>query len=288
MLLINSSSQALLKVTLANLQRILKMNTELIEIEVQDKTAVITKTLIGQANDLALEHENFHTNYIVAGRIALYELLAKIYALSVKLDGTIDKAEQISMMRSVLADKYEIRTQDNTPDLTVLIRYITRADRKTAHVYARAIQSARESGVLPKNMVSFIEHHGGIEQIRIAGVDHESSADIEQEKIELAKTYLAIKADSPFTSFEGPKAFEGIYSNSCAYEIVICSLGSGNKYNVIGKLPADPALEDLVIKRFSKHLCNDMDLARKEIAKMDQKNKELKLKRSSIGCEVKL
>ncbi len=263
------------------------MNTELIEVEAQTNPAVIVKTLIGQADDLALEHENFHTNYIVAGRTALYELLGKIYALSLTLDDALDKAEQISMMRSVLSEKYQIRTQDNTSDLTVLVRYITRADRKTAHVYARAIQSAQESGVLPKNMVGFIEHHGGIERIRIAGVDHESTADIEQEKIELAKTYLAVKADSPFTSFEGPKAFEGIYSNSCAYEIVICSLGSGNKYNVIGKLPADPALEDLAIKHFSKHLCKNMDLARKEIAKMDQKNKELKLNRARVNCEVK-
>ncbi len=263
------------------------MNTELIELETKAKTAVMTRTLIGQADDLALEHESFHTNYIVSGRIALYELLAKIYALSVKLDGAIDKAEQISIMRSVLADKYQIRTQENTPDLTVLVRYITRSDRRTAHGYARAIESARESGILPNNLVGFIEHHGGIERIRISGADHEGSADIEQEKIRLAKTYLAVKADSPFTSFDGPKEFEGIYSNSCAYEIVICSLGVGNKYHVIGKLPADPALEDLAIKHFSKHLCKNMDLARNEIAKMDRKNRELKRERASVSCEVK-
>jgi hypothetical protein len=263
------------------------MNTELIEVKKQFEADVVDNTLIAQANDLAIEHENFHANYIVAGRIALYELLGKIYALALKLDGAIDKTDQISIMRTVLAEKYGIRTQENTPDLTILVRYITRADRKTAHVYARAIESAKESGVQPMNMVGFIEHHGGIERIRISGADYEGSADIEQEKIRLAKTYLAIKADSPFTSFDGPKEFEGIYSNSCAYEIVICSLGVGNKYHVIGKLPADPALEDLAIRHFSKHLCKNMDLARNEIAKMDQKNRELKRERASVSCEVK-
>ena len=60
-------------------------------------------------------------------------------------------------------------------------------------------------------------------------------------------------------------------------------LGVGNKYHVIGKLPADPALEDLAIKHFSKHLCKNMDLARNEIAKMDRKNKKLRMKRALVN-----
>jgi hypothetical protein len=244
------------------------MNTELIEVEVQDKTAFISKTLIGQADDLALEHESFHTNYIVAGRIALYELLGKIYTLSIMLNDAIDKTEQISMMRSVLSEKHQIRTQDNTSDLAVLVRYITRADRKTAHVYARAIQSASESGVLPENMVSFIEHNGGIERIRAIGVSQQGSEeaeDHESEKIALSHAFLSAKTEIPFASFDAPKAFDEIYANNCTYEFVICSMSNG-KYNVIGKLPADLALENLAIKYFSKYLCKDFEVAKEGIA----------------------
>lgn len=42
-------------------------------------TVKVSKTLIAQADDLALEHERFHTNYVIAGRMALYALLGKIY-----------------------------------------------------------------------------------------------------------------------------------------------------------------------------------------------------------------
>lgn len=265
------------------------MNTELIEVVVQDKTAVISKTLIGQADDLALEHENFHTNYIVAGRMALYELLGKIYTLSIILNDAIDKTEQINIMRSVLSEKHQIRTQDNTSDLTVLVRYITRADRKTAHVYARAIQSASESGVLPENMVGFIEHHGGVERIRAIGVSHQGSdeaEDRESEKIALSHAFLSARAEIPFASFDAPKAFEEIYANNCTYEFVICSISNG-KYNVIGKLPADLDLENLAIKYFSKYLCKDLEVAKEGIASViseAKKNREERLKAAELAA----
>ena len=41
---------------------------------------------------------------------------------------------------------------------------------------------------------------------------------------------------------------------------------SNGKYNVIGKLPADLALENLAIKYFSKYLCKDFEVAKEGIA----------------------
>ena len=68
------------------------MNSEKnkIELVVQNQLA-ITKSFIGQADDLALDHELFNERYIVAGRIALYDLLGKIYELAENLDKLIDK-----------------------------------------------------------------------------------------------------------------------------------------------------------------------------------------------------
>jgi len=131
-----------------------------------DKSVVITKTLIGQADDLAIEHEHFHGQYIVAGRKALYELLGKIYALSGHLNAAVDREDQVELLRVELANKYGIRTQEILPITTVLVRYITRADRKTAHVYARAIEIARANAIASDNFAKYVEQAGGIERIR--------------------------------------------------------------------------------------------------------------------------
>ncbi|MBU3592500.1 hypothetical protein ICN42_00115 [Polynucleobacter sp. 71A-WALBACH] len=67
---------------------------------------VISKSLIGQANDLAREHEQFNDRYIVAGRLALYELLTKIYELVERFDAASDKSELLKMVRKNLFEDY--------------------------------------------------------------------------------------------------------------------------------------------------------------------------------------
>lgn len=235
-------------------------------------SVVVTKTLIGQAEDLAAEHEAFNTNYVIGGRQALYSLIGKIAALVEQFDAAIDKAELIKVVRKNLQEQYGIKTQENTSDVTVLVRYITRADRKTAHVYARAIETAKANQVSPAQFAGYLEQAGGLERIRsngVVGAEEESAnEDHEKEKIQLARDFLNARIEIPFASFESPKAFNGINNKNCAYEYVICSYGSDGEYRVIGKLPAEVDLENAAIKAFSKHLCKDIDAARAGVAKV--------------------
>lgn len=239
------------------------------EVVVIDSSLVISRSLIAQAKDLAAEHELFNEQYVIGGRKALYELLAKIYALVERFDQSIERTDLIKMVRKNLQEQYGIKTQDNTSATTVLVRYITRADRKTAHVYARAIESAQANNVKTEDFAAYIERSGGVERIRAIGANADAvdaKQALEEEMLALTHAFLSARTEMPFATFDTPKAFEGIYSNNCAYELVICSLGTGTKYNVIGKLPADQALENLAIKYFAKHLCNDIEKAREGVA----------------------
>ena len=60
------------------------------DVVVTSGNLVVTKTLIGQAEDLAAEHEAFNTNYVIGGRQALYSLLGKIAALVEQFDAAVD------------------------------------------------------------------------------------------------------------------------------------------------------------------------------------------------------
>lgn len=239
------------------------------EVVVANSNLVVSKSLIGQAEDLAAEHEFFTDKYVISGRRALYELLAKIFMLVERFDQSIDKDDLIKMVRKNLQEQCGIKTQDNTSATTVLVRYITRADRKTAHVYARAIESAKDNNIKSEDFANYIERSGGVERIRAVGVDANNAdikKELEDEMVSLAHTFLSARTEIPFSKFDAPHAFRDIYSKNCAYELVICSLGMDNKYNVIGKLPADQALEDIAIKYFAKYLCKDIESARKGVA----------------------
>jgi hypothetical protein len=247
------------------------MNSEKNEVEVvAQNQLVITKSFIGQADDLALDHESFNERYIVAGRLALYDLLAKIYELAENLDKLIDKESQLDLMRKNLFTKYGIRTQENTSDLAVLVRYITHAERKNAHVYTKAIETARQLKIKPENFVEFIQDNGGIERVR--GLESNSdqidlSKELDEEKVELTWKLLGARSEIPLASFDAPKEFKNIYNKNCSLEFVICVQDCHQQYHVVGKLPAVTELETYLVKYLSKYLCEDVDVARQGINK---------------------
>jgi len=137
----------------------------------QTTNLIVTKSLIGQAEELAAEHEQFNEQYVVNGRKALYALLDKIYNLALQFEASPDKANLYRLIETDLTEKHGIRIQANTSDVAMLVRYITRAERKTAHVYARAIESAMQKIIPPVTFEQYIEMAGGLEKIRIDGVN---------------------------------------------------------------------------------------------------------------------
>jgi hypothetical protein len=249
---------------------------------------VVLKSLVSQAKELAEEHEQFHEQVIVGGRKALYAMLAKILALVKKFDASVDKTELISFMRQEMQNNHGIRTQENTSDIAVIVRYITRADRKTTHVYVRAIESALESGTQVEYFPAFLERNGGVERIRAVGVSgsqQELAEKRAKEKIEQTLAFLRARTEIPFATFDAPEKFSGIYSNSCEFEYVICCQ-VGNKYRVVGKLPAEIEVENYAIKQFSKIVTATVDADPDALPRLVEKAKQKRQER--IGRHLKL
>jgi len=260
-----------------------------------------TKTLIGQADDLALEHENFHDHYIVGGRAALYELLGKIYGLAEQLDKCIDREEQLELLRTVLAQKHGIRTQENTSDTTVLVRYITKADRKTAHVYSRAIETARQNGISSNNFVSYVEQAGGVECIRsnaAAAPKGELKDVVNEDEVEdmldLTRDYLRARSELPLASFKSPKGL-AVDGEKGALTHFICHERNGRQY-VLAQRSISKEQETAMVRDFAKELCADRKTAKKRIrkfyakamAKRKQRTvKEIMRRRPEIGARLR-
>lgn len=234
--------------------------------------AKIAPAIIMQADDLAVEHENFHDHYIVGGRAALYELLGKIYRLAEQLECCVDREEQLGVFRTILAEKHGIRTQENTSDTTVLVRYITKADRKTAHVYARAIETARQNGVASSNFVGYVEQAGGVERIRsnaaeaIKSNPTGSSAEEEMEDmLELTRSYLRARSELPLGSFKSPKGECADHGQGTLTHF-ICHERNGRQY-VLARLSISKEREAEIVKDFAKELCANKETAKKDIGK---------------------
>ena len=232
---------------------------------------IVTKTIMAQADELAREHESLDM-HIAVGRQMLYTLLSKIYALSVQLDASLDREHLVKRMKSELADKWGIKTQENTSDATALVRYITRADRKTAHVYARAIEVAKANKIKANFFSSFVERQGGVERIRsknALAVNASDATALAQEKRELGREYLNARRQCPYSSFKIGKKTNDL-GESQGLSFFVCSEKDG-RYYVLAKLPVADELSNQLLQKFSEALCVDIKSARAQIAKFTKR-----------------
>lgn len=233
-----------------------------------DNNLVVTKSLLAQANDLANEHEKLDMHMAV-GRQMLYDLLAKIYALSVQLEASVDREFFVRRMKDELANKWGIKTQENTSDTTALVRFITRADRKTAHVYSRAIEVAKAKQVKETSFPGFVERQGGIERIRAENVVNKSEtdanpeADVANEQRELARSYLNARRECPYSSFKiGSKTND--LAEPQPLNFFVCSETNG-RYYVLAQLPVSDQLSNQLIQDFASRSFSDVESSRQRV-----------------------
>jgi hypothetical protein len=129
---------------------------------------------------------------------------------------------------------------------------VTRADRKTAHVYARAIEAAKASHVPAVGFSDYVDEQGGVEKIRST----QAQISNPEHKRFLIETEPALKPPSVLrylrTRSEFPKASflfnsEKVQEEECDFSIFVCIKGRG-RYMVLDQLdfPENVDLKNLL------------------------------------------
>lgn len=113
---------------------------------------------------LAEKNKKYHEDYVVRGTHALYELLADIYAMGMKINLSYSKDNILDAMKRKLRDR-GIRTNFNTPLMTTVIKYVVGAERQTAANYSRVLTIAMNENLAASELADYISRRGGISQI---------------------------------------------------------------------------------------------------------------------------
>ncbi len=138
-------------------------------------------SLIAEADEVAKQHEVYHEEYVCKANEKLYGLLGNMLAVCLDVEASGESERVVKEMRSKLKADYGIKTQANSRMPTIVVRYIVRSSRKTAHVYGRVIEVAMANRITPEQLPEFIREKGGIEEIRV------SLASAEEKKAEADK-----------------------------------------------------------------------------------------------------
>ena len=128
----------------------------------------ITQTVIAHADSLAERHALYVNDFVTRANSELYEILAEIQKLYEQVEGSKQRDKLIKKMREHLKSSHNIKTQANTKTTALITKYVTRASRKTAHVYSRVLEVAIANHIGSADLVGYIKRMGGIDKVRTA------------------------------------------------------------------------------------------------------------------------
>jgi hypothetical protein len=134
----------------------------------------IKHTIFTHADLLAERHTDYVNEFVKRANDELYAILAELLALYEQIELLDQKEKFIKQMRKTLREEYKIKTQANSKTSSLVVRYVTRSSRKTAHVYGRVLDVAVSEGITSATLVDYIKAKGGIDRVRMAVVSAET------------------------------------------------------------------------------------------------------------------
>ena len=220
----------------------------------QKNEKLLVEQVLCEGDVLAQNQADFYENYIVKANDVLYRLLSDLMRYSDQILGSDYKLEILSKMRSTLSTKHNIKVQKNTPDLTIIVKYVVRTNRKNAHVYARVLDMAYRQDVMADELEDFIRQNGGINRIResntnLDGVQKRKNKD--ESRVNLVRALLNIKVETPIAEFGIPGEWTSQVHDSHgvgSFLYPICAKVDGI-YKVVGIVPMDYEFEEQILKR---------------------------------------
>ena len=128
----------------------------------------INQAIITHADTLAERHASYVSEFVTRANTELYEILAEIHKLYEQVDSSKQRDKLVKKIRQCLKSSHNIKTQANTKTTALVVKLVTRANRKTSHVYSRVLEVAIAAGVKSDGLVEFIKLKGGIDKVRMA------------------------------------------------------------------------------------------------------------------------
>ena len=244
--------------------------------KVQDKE-VVDALKAGDA--LSVKNELYHKEYVVRGNQALYELLAEIYALALKINMSVSKANILDAMRKKLKDR-DIKTQFNTPAMTTVVKYVVGADRATASNYSRVLSVAMEENLAPNELAAYISRRGGISQIHglEATIAAKKLGEKEtKERLDILREYYSLSrfnSAEKFT-FGGETLVHNSEKQTDKETATFCFFmttydEAKDEYTIISAHDLGKTYEDALLRTLFKDATSDLNLLRKGLRRFEE------------------
>ena len=229
----------------------------------KSKTVVLNDSYINHLDQLSVIRDEFENKTLRGSNKELYKILSDVYSLFIEIDSNKSKYD-IFKLKLILKER-GFKPQNNTPLLTLLIRYVFNSDRTRSYNYNRVISSAHQREISPGKLSEFIEEQGGIEECKKKFVRSNKSLEKEEKKnTEINNVLEYIDSFESLSTINLGNTKLKI-ENDCKLIITVGRLSSDQKSVELIKIldPINKPLENKVLKLISSDL--DFELKKYKI-----------------------
>lgn len=213
----------------------------------------IKHTIISNADLLAERHSEYVNDFVTRANTELYVILAEILKLYEQVESSKQRDKVIKQMRQHLKSTHNIKTQANTKTTALIIKYVTRAGRKTAHVYSRVLEVAIANGIGSSDLVAFIQSKGGIDKVRMAVNSLETSKQIKAAEKNLQQQLRSQLTHKPPIGNVDLSAVSHTLPKACDVEFqhLLCRYNLHTKsHEIVGVMYPSSALESQAMSEY--------------------------------------
>lgn len=220
----------------------------------------VDEMFVEQADTLVEQYKAYKSElatYVRKSNTDLYKLLGNMMQMCIDIDASKQRGDIIKKLRAKLAEERKIKVQANSKTAAIVAKYVTGVTRKTAHVYARVIDTAIAAGVKADGLAAYIVANGGIDKVRQAAVQtvtKEIRKDYFDAQIEFARKELRKRTALGTVEHSVGKRFNLQGYNCAEFTYAVCRRGANGTLEVVATLAQDKQLEEYALRSFAHNL----------------------------------
>jgi hypothetical protein len=213
--------------------------------------------------ELGIKYEK---EVVQRGHQALYELLASIYNLALRIEENEQATKIVAAIRKDLKDNHDIKLQSNVTPMAAVVRFVVRQDKVASSRYAKVLEIARQENLPAEELPAYISRRGGVTQIQDTEANQLAKKGGEKnskERMELMREYFTLVGQASKQSFtyEGAVVAHEIEKISDAKVSEFCVFVAHHvgdaEYKMINANDLGRSYEDNLLRFIGKDLPND-------------------------------
>ena len=241
-------------------------STKTVRTTAKTREQVEVEKFMKESSDLFELGIKYEKEVVQRGHQALYELLASIYNLALRIEENEQATKIVAAIRKDLKDNHDIKLQSNVTPMAAVVRFVVRQDKVASSRYAKVLEIARQENLPAEELPAYISRRGGVTQIQDTEANQLAKKGGEKnskERMELMREYFTLLGQASKQSFtyegsvvahEIEKTDDAKVSEFCVF--VAHHVGDA-EYKMINANDLGRSYEDNLLRFIGKDLPND-------------------------------